>query len=108
MNAKTRKTMLVGVALCLSGALLAQTTPAISPATQTENAGNRNTAAATPPADRFTNNRNYCQVFLKAKNNGSDGVNADFTAALDDAIEANGGDVKNTFSMIREKCARLV
>jgi hypothetical protein len=108
VNAKTRKTMLVGVALCLNGGLLAQTTPAVSSATRTESAGNQNTSAATKPADRFTNNKNYCEVFLNPKNAGPDDVNADFAAALDDAIEANGGDAEGTFSMIREKCARLV
>jgi hypothetical protein len=108
MNARTRKTLLVGVALCLSGGLLAQTTPAVSSATHTENAGSQTTAAATTPADRFTSNRNYCRVFLNPKDTDFDGDNTGFTAALDDAIEANGGDVKGTFSMIREKCAALV
>jgi hypothetical protein len=90
MNAKAKK-ILVGVAFSIGAGLLAVNSFSTS-------------FAVTTPVDRFASNGNYCKAFTGAQGVGTDGVSADFSVALGTAIQANGGDAKRTFSMIRAKC----
>jgi hypothetical protein len=101
MNAKT-KNILVGVAICVSGGLLAMIS-----ISSTAKADGKSVTAATAAADRFASNAHYCKAFNGAQGVGTDGVSADFSAALGEAIHANGGDAKRTFTMIREKCSTV-
>ena len=104
MNAQA-KNILVGIALSISGGLLAVNSISMSFAADTESVGNEQVFAVATPADRFASNTNYCNAFTGAQGVGTDGVSAEFSSALGTAIQANGGDAKRTFSMIREKCA---
>ena len=103
MNAKA-KDILVSVAFCLAGGLLAVNPISASFAAHTDSVNGEQVSAG---AERFAGNSNYCNAFTGSQNVGSDGVSAEFSAALGDAIQANGGDVKRTFSTIRAKCAPL-
>ena len=104
MNAQA-KNILVGIALSIGGGLLAVNSISMSFAADTESVGNEQVFAVATPADRFASNTNYCKAFTGAQGVGTDGVSAEFSSALGVAIQANGGDAKRTFSMIREKCA---
>ena len=104
MNAQA-KNILVGIALSISGGLLAVNSISMSFAADTESVGNEQVFAVATSADRFASNSNYCKAFSGAQGVGTDGVSAEFSSALGVAIQANGGDAKRTFSMIREKCA---
>jgi hypothetical protein len=101
MNAKT-KNILVGVAICMSGGLLAMYS-----ISSTVKADGKSDTPATAAADRFASNAHYCKAFNGAQGVGTDGVSAEFSAALSDAIHANNGDAKRTFTMIREKCSSV-
>ena len=103
MNTQARN-ILVGIALCLSGGLLAMNSISNSSASDNERASVSNTQAASREVNRFASNTHYCKAFAGTQDVGTDGVSAEFSVALGDAIHANGDDVKLTFSMIREKC----
>jgi hypothetical protein len=104
MIAKARE-ILPDIALCLTGGLLAMYSISISSAGDIEILKDNNFLAASASVDRFASNTNYCKAFTAAQGVGTDGVSADFSVALSDAIRANGGNIKRTFSMIREKCS---
>ena len=104
MNAQA-KNILVGIAIGFGSGVLAVNTISISLAANTESASSEQFSAVAMPADRFASNTNYCNAFTGAQGVGTDGVSAEFSSALGTAIQANGGDAKRTFSMIREKCA---
>ena len=104
MNAQA-KNILVGIAFSIGGGLLAVNSISMSFAADTESVSNEQLFALATPADRFASNTNYCKAFTGAQGVGTDGVSAEFSSALGVAIQANGGDAKRTFSMIREKCA---
>ena len=104
MNAQA-KNILVGIALSIGGGLLAVNSISMSFAADTESVSGEQVFAIATPADRFASNTNYCKAFTGAQGVGTDGVSAEFSSALGVAIQANGGDAKRTFSMIREKCA---
>lgn len=87
------KTMIVAGALFVSGGLLAMNYMSSS-----------STEAAVASVDRFAGTSNYCQVFAGAQGAGRDGISADYSAALGNAIHNNGDDTARTYSMIREKC----
>jgi len=106
MKTKARN-ILVGIALCLSGGLLAMNSISTPPASDTEIAKDSNVLAASASVDRFASNTNYCKAFTGVQGVGMDGVSADYSVALNDAISANRGDIKRTFSMIREKCSAV-
>ena len=106
MNAKA-KNILVGAAICLGSGLLAVASISISSAANTDNVSSEQTVALNASADRFASNANFCKAFTGAKEVGSDGVSAEFSAAMGDAIHANGGNVKHTFSTIRAKCTSM-
>jgi len=106
MNTQARN-ILVGIALCLSGGLLAMNSISTSSARDTETAKDSNIPAVPASVDRFASNTNYCKAFTGAQGVGADGVSVDYSVALNDAIGANGGDIKRTFSMIREKCSAI-
>jgi hypothetical protein len=103
MNTNARN-IVVGLVLGLSGGLLAMGSLSTSSgaATKTTVSGDIQTASAS--VERFAGNAAHCRAFSGAQGVGTDGVSAEFSAALSDAIRANGGDVKRTLSMIREKC----
>jgi len=103
MNAQARN-ILVGIALSIGGGLLAVNSISISFAADTENVSGEQVFALATPADRFTSNSNYCKALMGVQEVGTDGVNAEFSVALGAAIQANGGDAKRTFAMIRDKC----
>jgi hypothetical protein len=104
MNAQA-KNILLGIALSIGGGLLAVNSIPMSFAADTESVSSEQLFALATPADRFASNTNYCKAFTGAQGVGTDGVSAEFSSALGVAIQANGGDAKRTFSMIREKCA---
>jgi len=106
MNTKARN-ILVGAALCLSGGLLAMNSVSTPSTGDTGIAKDSNVLGASVSVDRFASNTNYCKAFTGAQGVGMDGVSADYSVALNDAISANGGDIKRTFSMIREKCSAI-
>jgi hypothetical protein len=100
---KTATKKIIGaMALVLSGGILA--VGSISYA----DAGGKQSSEAVASVARFSGTPNYCQAFLGTQNVGTDGVSADFSAALGESIQANGGDVQRTYSMIREKCSAVV
>jgi hypothetical protein len=101
MNAQA-KNILVGIALSIGGGLMAVNAIPVSLAT--ENVSNEQVFALATPADRFASNSKYCKALMGVQEVGTDGVNAEFSAALGAAIQANGGDAKRTYSMIRDKC----
>ena len=103
MKTKSRN-ILVGVALCLSGGLLAMNSISRSSPTDKVQANAGSIQDRSASVDRFASNTSYCKAFTGAQDVGTDGVSAEFSAALGDAIHANGDDVKSTFSRIREKC----
>jgi hypothetical protein len=104
MNAQA-KNILVGLALSIGGGLLAVSSISTSFAADTESVSGEQVFALATPADRFASNSNYCKALMGVQEVGTDGVSAEFSAALGAAIQANGGDAKRTFTMIREKCA---
>lgn len=87
------KTMIVAGALFVSGGLLAMN--------YMSSASNEAAAAS---VDRFAGTSSYCQVFTGAQGTGRDGISAEYSAALGDAIHKNGDDAARTYAMIREKC----
>ena len=103
MNAQA-KNILVGIAIGFGCGLLAVNSTSISFAADTESASSEPLVAAATLTNRFASNTNYCKAFTGAQGVGTDGVSAEFSSALGVAIQANGGDAKRTFSMIREKC----
>jgi len=103
MKVKARH-ILVGVALSIGGGLLAVDAISMSFAADTANVSNQQVVALATPADGFTSDSKYCKALMGVQEVGTDGVNAEFSAALRAAIQANGGDAKRTFSMIRNKC----
>jgi hypothetical protein len=105
---KQARNIAVGIALCLGGGLLAVNSISKSSSDSTETARSKDMQMATASADRFANNSSYCKAFFASQGVGSDGVSADFSVALGDAIQANGGDVKRTFANISEKCKDVV
>jgi hypothetical protein len=104
MNSQA-KDILISVVSCAVGALLAVISPSLGVTANAGSVSSGQASTSVKPIDRFTSDKNYCKVFLGAKESGPDGVTADFIAAVDDTIEANGDDVKGTFTMIRDKCA---
>jgi hypothetical protein len=107
MNTQT-KYILGGVASCLSGGLLAMNLISISPTAETAPVSSKQALTDTAPAIIFASHSTYCQAFLGIQGVGSVGVSAEYSAALNNAIKANGGDVKRTHSMIRETCLAVV
>ena len=107
MNSQA-KDILISLASCMVGALLAVNSTSLGVTDKAGSVRGGQAATSARPIDRFTNDKNYCNVFLGVNESGSDGVSADFTAAMAAAIKANDGDVKGTFTMIREKCTTPV
>ena len=107
MKAQT-KNILVALALCLSGGLVAMNSISVSSLGSTGAASSQDPEIAAASADRFASHSDYCQAFFAAHNVGSDGVSAEFSMALGDVIQANGGDVKRSFASIGEKCKAVV
>lgn len=87
------KTLIVAGALFVSGGLLAMNYMSSASA-----------EAAGASVERFAGTTNYCQVFTGAQGTGRDGISADYSAALGEAIHKNGDDAARTYAMIREKC----
>lgn len=106
MNAKAKE-ILVSVAFCLGGGLLAVNSISTSFAADMDSMNGEQVFVAAAGAERFAGNSNFCKALTGVQEVGTDGVSAEFSAALRDAIQANGGDVKRTFSMIRETCASV-
>ena len=102
MNAQTRD-ILIAIAFGIGGLLILNST-SFSFAAGTDTVSGEQVLALATPADRFTSNSNYCKALMGVQEVGTDGVNAEFSVALNAAIKANGGDAKRTFTMIREKC----
>jgi cell division protein FtsX len=92
------------IMLSIGGGLLTVSSISTSFAADTESVSGEQVFALATPADRFASNSNYCKALMGVQEVGTDGVNAEFSAALGAAIQANGGDAKRTYSMIRDKC----
>jgi hypothetical protein len=103
MNTKARNIAL-GLVLSLSGGLLAMGSLAPSSGAAAKTSVGGDVQAASASVERFAGNAHHCRAFAGAQGVGTDGVSAEFSTALSDAIRANGGDLKRTLSMIRERC----
>jgi hypothetical protein len=101
------KNILVSVAFCLGGGLLAVTSISTSFAANMDSTNVEQVFVVSTATERFAANSNYCKALMGVQEVGTDGVSAEFSAALGAAIQANGGDAKRTFSMIREKCGSV-
>ena len=98
------KNILVSVAFCLGGGLLAVNAISTSFAANTDSMSSEPVFVRTVATDRFASTANFCKALTGAQEVGTDGVSAEFSAALSDAIQSNGGDAKRTFLSIPHKC----
>jgi hypothetical protein len=102
----TTKKIIGALVLVVSGGLLVMTSVSISNV-DADSSGGKQSVDGKISVDRFSNTPHYCKAFSGTHGVGTDGVSADFSAALGDVIHANGDDAARTFAMIREKCKEV-
>jgi len=103
-----KKDLLLAVAICVSGALMAMATNSIAGDIDTATMRNQPALTGSVSVVQFAGTASNCAAFLGAQGVGADGVGLGYAVSLNGAITANGGDVKRTLSLIRQKCEAAV